>query len=102
MVTIPDLQGLRQLHLERAPPVPLMRAAAIRPVVLDPTDDDGNDLALGEFTACDLPGGTGGGSGGGDGGSGSSTRRHPPDPLSSVAGGADAAPTGGRRVFRGG
>jgi hypothetical protein len=90
VVTIPDLQGLRQLHLERAPPVPLMRAAAIRPVVLDPTDDDGNDLALGEFTACDLPGGTGGGSGGGDGGSGSSTRATiaaaaiPQDPLSSA------------------
>ena len=45
---MPDLSALRALHAERTPlGVPCLRAAAVRPLLLDPADaDTGRDLAL--------------------------------------------------------
>jgi hypothetical protein len=45
-VEVPDLSALRQLHNERTPAVPCLRAAGVRPVVPDPCDADGADLRM--------------------------------------------------------
>jgi len=41
----PDLAGMRAKYVESAPPVPGMRAVGLRPVIVDPEEDDGYTAA---------------------------------------------------------
>mmetsp|Transcript_84002 Transcript_84002/g.237801 ORF Transcript_84002/g.237801 Transcript_84002/m.237801 type:complete len:449 (+) Transcript_84002:230-1576(+) len=77
-VEVPDLSALRQLHNERTPAVPCLRAAGVRPVVPDPCDADGADLRMIGLGLASLDG-LGGAAGGENG---QSQPPAPTEPLS--------------------
>eukprot|EP00619_Florenciella_sp_RCC1007_P000028 CAMPEP_0205904018 /NCGR_PEP_ID=MMETSP1325-20131115/462_1 /ASSEMBLY_ACC=CAM_ASM_000708 /TAXON_ID=236786 /ORGANISM="Florenciella sp., Strain RCC1007" /LENGTH=449 /DNA_ID=CAMNT_0053269737 /DNA_START=74 /DNA_END=1423 /DNA_ORIENTATION=- len=80
-VEVPDLSALRQLHNERTPAVPCLRAAGVRPVVPDPCDADGADLRMIGLGLASLNGLSGEATAAGDG-TGQSQPPAPTEPLS--------------------